>query len=465
MLVTYRRVAKGTSQSPTTDVSTTPTSAQPIAHLHNAQPRTRRDVAHERAIALSDAVLQREDTRQGMGIEEAEMPEVVLDRNRHIVPKWMLRMNGLRSRSYSQSYSTAPHMSRGRVTPVHLNAATASSPALILNERYQGSNKRQLSRQATHPAIADESSHSADRFLSPGPSALRSMGAQNERMSGRDLRQFHSDTNILRDSTPGWFGGTGSTTVNMKLKDHVFNTVLRRFQRRGQRCLSSWGMKLNDSGDTASGGGHVTSSAMSWPHSSCPMWPAEGLGQRNLARSAGTIRRAQSECAVDQGGGQDASVESDPSELGARDEGGSRLTRATRSRLGHSFSRRKNRSGSFDLSTSPRYRASPLPDRPLSSNTSEDSVTRQHHFILMEDLTGRLKHSCVLDLKMGTRQYGMDATTAKKKSQRKKCDRTTSRPLGVRVCGMQVSYQGSQVCAELNATAMYRCGTMSPSLT
>ena len=72
------------------------------------------------------------------------------------------------------------------------------------------------------------------------------------------------------------------------------------------------------------------------------------------------------------------------------------------------------------------------PHLPVDHPEPDPSVTRQNHFILMEDLTGRLKYSCVLDLKMGTRQYGMDATLAKKKSQRKKCDRTTSRTLGVR---------------------------------
>ncbi|CAK9436971.1 uncharacterized protein LODBEIA_P14620 [Lodderomyces beijingensis] len=64
--------------------------------------------------------------------------------------------------------------------------------------------------------------------------------------------------------------------------------------------------------------------------------------------------------------------------------------------------------------------------------------TRFERFILLEDLTSNMSRPCVLDLKMGTRQYGIEASAKKQKSQRRKCFVTTSRQLGVRVCGLQI---------------------------
>ena len=81
------------------------------------------------------------------------------------------------------------------------------------------------------------------------------------------------------------------------------------------------------------------------------------------------------------------------------------------------------------------------------SSTAASSETCQR-YILLENLTSKYKHPCVLDLKLGTRQHGDAASAAKKQSKAAKVASTTSGALGLRLGGMQV-YQlslGRYIC-------------------
>jgi inositol-hexakisphosphate kinase len=522
MLVSYRRAMRaaslgaatptetgtGTPQFPTPTPSNPPTpgaeSNRPLLHQAQSGP------VHPTHANAGDGI---------------EIPEVSLDFNRHVVPDWLFR-----STSRSRGGRTSDEETRGP-------SRQALRPSSARSQEFFGARERDKDRErekesqspssswgkasymsasspnmrlypsSPGPGIAVPRSIKEDEPSTPAPSPSHSpyVLGRRDNPAGQGHGQLHHtasspalpfrpsrletlfhDTPTSASGTtsphPG-FGGTGSTTVNTKLKDHVFATILKRLKKKGlhhhhrhhhhDQANGRQDDDADDEGETrdtsTSREGSISSRRRGRHHgatSSVQLESKSGdedgmrrtrsevmlqhLGDQQSSTTSRTssVRRAKREESVERGlfemedevGEMPTSYKSlipTPSPMIPHPPPVSRIQSSIHPPLQALQPVRPpshpvpiSRASDADLDT--------VPPSPAITATTDDP-SRQELFIFMEDLTGRLKHPCVLDLKMGTRQYGCDATPLKKRSQRKKCDATTSRTLGVRMCGMQVS--------------------------
>lgn len=104
----------------------------------------------------------------------------------------------------------------------------------------------------------------------------------------------------------------------------------------------------------------------------------------------------------------------------------------------------------------------------LMRMSSDSKDNAPYRFLLLENVASTFQLPCILDLKMGTRQHGEDASEEKKRRHMKKCEQSTSSSLGLRLGGMQVyqvttghflcrnKYDGRTLTAEGFRQALYQ---------
>jgi inositol-hexakisphosphate 5-kinase len=391
-----------------------------------------------------------------------EVPRVILDQNRHIVPFSLFG-------SPDRPRSADPHhaRTRGTLSPVSQNGDSNNNTAVNENAHGLSPPRPRLPEHSTSWGTTTVNSQLREQVLrevfgppmihhhkrhTQGHSTLPRLRTPSHKQT--QLSEIEYDTHRRNASIPAdqW-----RTPVSSEMHENT--------QRKAKLLANNADASMTDGYSTSaskfediSRGLYQVRSKTGTQHGKAAGSPNgrlqrrhSGMGLRRRRNSVSGNERGDLEYFEDDGYGDDreddvfSMEDTKPCPPVSMSVPSSAVPRAPEVTLMSPNVTKRQSNPSFETSrqdtldpasTLPKLGSEHLPLNPKEAQT-QISDQRVVYFLLLEDLTAGMGRPCVLDLKMGTRQYGIDASKKKRESQRRKCKTTTSQQLGVRICGMQ----------------------------